>query len=90
MRRGKERKKRREKEEEEMKEAVESEEGRSDVSKGTCQLCAPKAGIPGSIPGRGTRSHMPQLRLKILCAATKTWHSQIKKEVLEKSYRDLS
>lgn len=38
---------------------------------------------PGSIPGRGTRFHMPQLRghrqqLKILNASTKTRHSQIK------------
>ena len=29
----------------------------------------------GSIPGQGTRSHMPQL--KIPSAATKTWSSQI-------------
>ena len=34
---------------------------------------------PSLIPGQGTRSHMPQLRvcmppLKILYAATKTWH----------------
>ena len=40
------------------------------------RLCAPNAGDPGSIPGQGTRSHMPQLRvhkqqLKIPCAATK-------------------
>ena len=39
------------------------------------RLCAPNAGDPGSIPGQGTRSHMPQLRvhkqqLKIPCAAT--------------------
>ena len=37
---------------------------------------------PGLIPGQGTRSHMWQLRvcmpqLKILCATTKTWCSQI-------------
>ena len=37
---------------------------------------------PGLIPSQGTRSHMPQLRvcvlqLKILCAAPKTWCSQI-------------
>ena len=42
----------------------------------------PNAGSLGWIPGPGTRSHMPQLRvhvlqLKILHAATKTWHSQI-------------
>ena len=30
---------------------------------------------PGSISGQGTRSRMPQL--KILCATTKTWWSQI-------------
>ncbi|TEA14718.1 hypothetical protein DBR06_SOUSAS3110025, partial [Sousa chinensis] len=40
------------------------------------RLRAPNAGGPGSIPGQGTRSHMPQLRvhilqLKILCATTK-------------------
>ena len=34
------------------------------------------------IPGRGSRSHVPQLRvcmpqLKIPCAITKTWRSQI-------------
>ncbi|TEA35681.1 hypothetical protein DBR06_SOUSAS1110027, partial [Sousa chinensis] len=39
-------------------------------------LHAPNEGGPGSIPGQGTRSHMPQLRvcivqLKILCATTK-------------------
>ena len=39
---------------------------------------------PGSIPGQGTRSHMPQLRahilqLKISSVATKTWYSQISK-----------
>ena len=34
-------------------------------------LHAPNAGGLGSIPGRGTRSHMH--------AATKTWHSQISK-----------
>ena len=42
------------------------------------------AGGPGSIPGQGTRSHMPQLRvrlpqLNILCATTKTWRTQINK-----------
>ena len=34
------------------------------------RLHAPNAGGPGSIPGQGTRSHMPQL--KILSAAMKT------------------
>jgi len=33
------------------------------------RLCTPKAGGPGSIPGQGTRFHMPQL--KILHAAVK-------------------
>ncbi|TEA33197.1 hypothetical protein DBR06_SOUSAS8010046, partial [Sousa chinensis] len=32
------------------------------------RLCAPNARGPGSIPGQGTRTHMPQL--KILHAAT--------------------
>lgn len=35
-------------------------------------------GAPGSVPGPETRSHMMQLRLKILSAATKTHCSQIK------------
>ena len=40
------------------------------------RLCAPSAGGLGSIPGQGTRSHMPQLRirmpqLKILHVTTK-------------------
>ena len=26
------------------------------------RLCTPNAGGPGSIPGQGTRSHMPQLK----------------------------
>ena len=29
------------------------------------RLCAPDAGGLGSIPGWGTRSHMPQLRLYV-------------------------
>ena len=33
------------------------------------RLSAPNVGRPGSVPGQGTRAHMPQL--KILCAATK-------------------
>ena len=45
-------------------------------------LHTPNAGVPGLIPGQGTRSYMRQLRvcmlqLKIPCAATKPWHSQI-------------
>ena len=43
-------------------------------------------GGPGSIPGQGTRSHAPQLRilmpqLKVPQATTKTWHSQINKYI---------
>ena len=41
------------------------------------RLHAPNAGSLGSIPGWGTRSHMPQL--KILHEATNTQHSQINK-----------
>ena len=50
------------------------------------RLCASNAGGAGSIPGQGTRSHMPQLSLKpttkdptchIPSVITKTWHSQI-------------
>ncbi|TEA37365.1 hypothetical protein DBR06_SOUSAS1910057, partial [Sousa chinensis] len=46
------------------------------------RLCAPNAGGLGSIPGQGTRSFMPQLRVHMLQlniphAATKTRHSQI-------------
>ena len=46
------------------------------------QWLGPNAGGPDLIPGQGTRSHMPQLRvhllhLKILCATTKTPCSQI-------------
>ena len=46
------------------------------------RFCIPNAGGPGSIPGRGTRSHMPQLGvrkswLKILHATTNTQHRQI-------------
>ena len=42
------------------------------------RLHAPSAGGLYSTPGQGTRSHM--LQLKILNAATKTWHSQINKD----------
>ena len=37
--------------------------------------CAPSAGGPGSIPGQGIRSHMPQLQIS--CGTTKTPGSQI-------------
>ena len=40
------------------------------------RLSDPNAEGPGLIPDQGMRSHMPQL--KILCAARKTWRSQIK------------
>ena len=52
------------------------------------RLYALNAGALGLIPGQGTRSHRPQLRvcilkrrLKISGAATKTAHSQKKKKV---------
>ena len=41
------------------------------------RLHIPNAGGLGSIPGQGTRSHMPQGREKILRSATKTQCSQI-------------
>ena len=54
------------------------------------RLHAPNAGTLGSIPGRGIRSHMLQLRdhtlqqrSKIPCAAIKTQHSQINKYLNE-------
>ena len=48
------------------------------------RLWAPNVGALGSIPGQGTRSHLPQLRvrmlqLKIPRAATKNQRSQINK-----------
>ena len=51
------------------------------------RLHAPNAGGPGSVPGQGTTSHMPQLRSKILHAATKNQHSQIN---IKKKKKDLS
>ena len=49
------------------------------------KLPAPNSGGPSLIPGQGTRSHMPQLKIlhaamkiKDPRAAAKTWHSQIK------------
>ena len=44
------------------------------------KLHSHNAGDLGLIPGQGTRSHMPQL--KILHATTKTQHSQINKYFL--------
>ena len=43
------------------------------------RLCTPSAGGPGSIPGRGTRGHM--LQLKISQATMETWCSRIKNSV---------
>ena len=40
------------------------------------RLYSSNAGDLGLIPGWGTRSHIPQLRV---CIATKIWHSQINK-----------
>ena len=50
------------------------------------RLCVPNAGGQDSSPGWGARFHMPQLRvqmpqLKILHAATKTWHRQISNKI---------
>ena len=33
--------------------------------------------IPGSVPGKGTRSHMPQLRWELSSAADKIWYSKL-------------
>jgi len=51
----------------------------------------PNSGEPGSVPGQGTRSHMPQPgvhrpKLKILCARTKTQCSQTNKEIFFKNH----
>ena len=43
------------------------------------RLHAPSAGGPGSIPGQGTRSRVPQLNIPH--AKTKTRHSQINKQI---------
>ena len=40
------------------------------------KLCAPRARVPGWVPGQGTKSHM--LQLKVPCAAAKAQHSHIK------------
>ena len=40
-----------------------------------------QSGGLGSIPGQGTGSHMPQL--KIPCTTTKTWGSKINKYFLK-------
>ena len=51
---------------------------------------ASNAGDPGLIPGQGTRSHTPKLRihmleLKIPRATVKTWRSQINKSIFLKN-----
>ena len=58
------------------------------------KLPAPNSGGPSLIPGQGTRSHVPQLKIlhaamkiKDPRAATKIWHSQIKKEK-KRSFRE--
>ena len=56
--------------------------------------CTPSAGGPGLIPGQRTRSHMPQLRvfvpqLKILCALTNTWNSQMGASLVAQSVKNL-
>ena len=48
------------------------------------RLCTPNAEGPGSIPGQGTSAHMSQQgvhmpQVKIPCAATEAWYSQINK-----------
>ena len=48
------------------------------------RLLTLNAGDPGSTPGQGTRTHIPQLRvwvpqLTILCVAAKTRHSRSNK-----------
>ena len=58
----------------------------------------PNAGVLSSIPGQGTRSHMPHLsvsmqQVKILHSATKTWHCQINewnKEIFLKTFNKIS
>ena len=42
------------------------------------RLLTTNAERPGSIPGEGTRSYIPQLISKLQCATTKTQHSQNK------------
>ena len=56
------------------------------------RLHSPNAGDPGLTPGQGTRTHMWQLRvsmpqLKILYEdpTTKTWNSQINKQIFLKN-----
>ena len=55
------------------------------------RLLAPKAGVLGLIPGQGTRSHVPQLvvrmlQLKMPAATTKTLYGQMKNDYDGKYY----
>ena len=45
----------------------------------------PRTGCLSLIPGQKARPHMPQQRLKIPCAASKTWCSQTKQNAEVKS-----
>ena len=49
----------------------------------------PNAEDLGLIPGQGTRSHMPQLRSKILSASNKTQCSQINELIKKKKKRSV-
>ena len=64
---------------------------KKDIEEGTSlvvqwlRLCSPKAGGLGSVPGWGTRFHLPQLRvclkqLKTPHTETKNWHGQVVKK----------
>ena len=61
---------------------------------GTCLVVrwlgfhTPNAGGAGLIPNQGPRSHVWQL--KILHAATVTWHSQINKQMLKKDWKKIA
>ena len=53
------------------------------------RLCTPNAWGPGSTPAQGIKSHMPQLRVRMLRvkigrAKTKTQHNQINKYFFKK------
>ena len=52
------------------------------------RLCTPDAGAPGSIPGQGTRSRMPQLKIPHTTTKDPTYcnkdPSQPNKETLKK------
>ena len=50
------------------------------------KLHAPNAGGPGSIPGRGTRSHILQLRVPV--PQLKNLHADIKEPAYEKQEAD--